>query len=129
MGKDSLFSHPMGWFFKWLGGVAIDRSRRHNVVDQMVEHYIETDELCLALAPEATRQRNAQWKSGFYHIAVLAQVPILLAYIDYEKKECGIGEFYTPTGEFAVDLKYIQEFYVDKVGRFPENFTGEFIEE
>ena len=128
MGKNSLFTNPLGWFFKWLGGIPIDRSKSNKVVDQMVTLFEETDDLCVGLSPEGTRERCDKWKSGFYHIALQVKVPLILAYIDYEKKSCGIGELYNLTGQYEVDMKYIQGFYATKVARHPENFSGEYLE-
>ena len=129
MGKDSLFKSWYGWFFKWLGGIPVDRSKSNNVVEQMAQIYTDADALCVGIAPEATRKANSKWKSGFYHIAVQAKIPILIAYIDYGKKEAGIGEFFEPTGDFDADMKYIQEFYRGVVACHPDRFAGEYLDE
>ena len=90
MGKNALFTHPLGWFLKWLGGIPIDRSQSHGVVDQMITIFNEADDLCVGISPEGTRKRCEKWKSGFYHIALQAKIPLMLAYIDYEKQSLNV---------------------------------------
>ena len=127
MGKKAIFFFPLGWFFKWMGGLAIDRSKNNSLVDQMVKVYSEVDELCVLIPPEGTRQRREKWKSGFYHIALQANIPLILGYLDYGKKAGGFGELYWLTGNMEADMKYIQEFYASKKAKYPEKFAGEYI--
>lgn len=121
MGKSSLFPYSLGWFVKWLGGIPIDRSMAHNVVDQTVARFNENENLVVLIPPEGTRSRVKRWKSGFYHIANNAQVPILLGYIDAVKKEAGLADFFQPTGNLESDMEKIRDFYKAKTGINPEN--------
>lgn len=116
MGKHTLFPWPVGGFMRWLGGIAIDRRQANNTVAQMVEAYRQYDELVVLIPPEGTRRQVARWKSGFYHIAHQAGVPIVLGFIDAGRKEAGFGPAFTPTGDLEHDLAEIQAFYADKTG-------------
>lgn len=116
MGKSSLFQFPLGTIARWFGGIAIDRSRSNNTVDATVEVFKQRDELVVVIPPEGTRAKVTKWKSGFYHIAHQAGVPIILGYIDTATKTAGFGHSYTPTGDFEKDMVEIQAFYKDKKG-------------
>ena len=116
MGKHTLFPFPFGWLMKWLGGIPINRSASHNMVSETVRQYQENDELVVLIPPEGTRKKVERWKTGFYHIAVNAEVPILLGYVDAAKKEAGIADFYSPSGAIETDMSEIQGFYSDKKG-------------
>ncbi len=89
MGKHTLFPWGLGWLMKWLGGIPINRSASHNVVNETVRQYRENDELVVLIPPEGTRKKVERWKTGFYHIAHLAEVPILMGYVDAANKEAG----------------------------------------
>ncbi len=121
MGKNTLFPFPVGWFMKWLGGIPVDRSRAHNLVDQTVAQYKSEPEMIVLVPPEGTRSKVKEWKTGFYRIAVAAEVPVLMGYVDASKKEAGLADFYYPTGELEVDMPAIRAFYATKVGINPEN--------
>ena len=121
MGKNTLFPFPVGWFMKWLGGIPVDRSRAHNLVDQTVAQYKSEPEMIVLVPPEGTRSKVNEWKTGFYRIAVAAEVPVLMGYVDASKKEAGLADFYYPTGELEVDMPAIRAFYATKVGINPEN--------
>ena len=121
MGKNTLFPFPVGWIMKWLGGIPVDRSRAHNLVDQTVAQYKSEPEMIVLVPPEGTRSKVKEWKTGFYRIAVAAEVPVLMGYVDGEKKEAGLADFFYPTGELEVDMPAIRAFYADKVGINPEN--------
>ena len=129
MGNIAIFFFPFGTFFKWMGGYAIDRSKSNSLVDQMVAVFNEVDELCILIPPEGTRKRREKWKSGFYHIAKQANIPLVLGYLDYDKKIGAFGEVYWVTNDFEADMKYIQQFYASKGPKFPENFAGEFLQD
>lgn len=117
MGKDSLFPKgPLGAIMRWFGGISIDRSKTNNTVDQMVEQYRQRDELLVLITPEGTRSRVAQWKAGFYHIAVGAGVPIYLGFVDTTRREAGVGGIFHPTGNFEADIQEIYRFYNQKTG-------------
>jgi 1-acyl-sn-glycerol-3-phosphate acyltransferase len=120
MGKHTIFKKPFGNFMKWLGGIPVDRRSTHGVVDQIVDHFNQQENLIIAIAPEGTRHRTDLWKSGFYHIAYKAQVPLLLGYVDYEHKRAGTGPAFIPTGDIKKDMDRIREFYADIRGAKPE---------
>lgn len=120
MGKHTLFWGPLGPLMRWLGGIPVLRSRSNSLVQQMVAVYQRSDKLVVAIPPEGTRQRVKEWKTGFYHIACGAQVPVVLAYMDYARKVCGFGPVFYPTGDIALDMAQIQAFYQDKVGKYPD---------
>ncbi|MDA1370514.1 MAG: lysophospholipid acyltransferase family protein [Proteobacteria bacterium] len=121
MGKHTLFPFPLGWLMKWLGGIPINRTASHNVVNETVRQYRENDELVVLIPPEGTRKKVNQWKTGFYHIANMAQVPILLGYVDAANKEAGIADFFAPTGDLEKDMLEIRRFYANKKGLNAEN--------
>ncbi|KJV33626.1 glycerol acyltransferase [Aquitalea magnusonii] len=120
MGKHTLFWGPMGPIMRWLGGIPVRRSRSNSLVQQMVEVYQRSDKLVVAIPPEGTRQRVKEWKTGFYHIACGAQVPVVLTYMDYARKECGFGPVFYPCGDIEADMPRIRAFYQDKTGKYPD---------
>lgn len=122
MGKDAIFKPPFAGFMRWLGGISIDRSSSNNAVDQMVEQYRLHRELIVLITPEGTRSKVERWKTGFYHIAHGAEVPIMLGYIDCATKTLGFGDMFYPSGDIEVDMQKIQAFYKDKKGIIPELF-------
>ena len=119
MGKHTLFRWPFGYVARWLGGIAVERSASHNLVAHTVEQFRQRDALIIGIPPEGTRKQVAQWKTGFYHIAQQAQVPIVLGYFDYEHKIVGFGPTFTPTGDLERDLAEIRAFYAPLKGRTP----------
>ena len=122
MGKDSLFRPPMGFFFRAFRGIPIDRSSRNRVVSNVAAEYAKRDRLILIITPEGTRAKTNTWKSGFYHIAREARVPIALAYVDAPRKVVGIYEtLLVPSGDPESDLGVIRGVYEGKVGIRPEN--------
>jgi 1-acyl-sn-glycerol-3-phosphate acyltransferase len=106
---------------KWLGGIPINRTATHGVVDQIVEQYQQRGDLVVLVPPEGTRSKVTQWKTGFYHIANNAQVPILMGYIDASRKEAGLADFFHPSGDLEQDMRDIRAFYADKKGINPQN--------
>ncbi len=121
--KKEWFRFPLGWFFRLLGGFPVDRSQHTSITDQMAQHIKTTDHFILAVTPEGTRKPNADWKKGFYFIALKAEVPIQLAYIDYKEKRVGIGKEIMPSGDVEADIKKIKEYYKGFTGKHPENFV------
>jgi 1-acyl-sn-glycerol-3-phosphate acyltransferase len=120
MGKDTLFREPLGWIFEWLGGIPIDRSKPHNVVAQSIQQFLRRERLILTIAPAGTRRNVRQWKTGFYHIARGAGVPIALGFLDYRRKAGGMGPLLWPTGDLDADMKTIAAFYETVSGKHPE---------
>jgi 1-acyl-sn-glycerol-3-phosphate acyltransferase len=122
MGKDSLFRGPSGSVLRALGGIPVDRTHRGNLVRQMAELFETRDRVALAVPAEGTRAYAPHWRSGFYHIARMANVPVVLGYLDYQRKRGGFGPELVLTGDVAQDMDEIRAFYSDKVGRYPERF-------
>ena len=119
--KRELFRPPFSPLMKWSGGIPIDRSLSSHIVEQMAFIFKERERFVLALAPEGTRHRKDCWKSGFYHIALDAHVPILLAFIDYASKTGGAGPLIYLTGDLEKDMSIIRNFYLTVKGKQPEN--------
>ncbi len=122
--KNDWVKGPLGAVLRPLGAVAIDRSGRHNVVQQMVARFAERDAFALGIPPEGTRKRAPYWRSGFYHIAVGAKVPVVPGYLDYARKRGGLGAPIVMTGDVHRDMDAIRAFYADKapVAAVPEKF-------
>lgn len=120
VGKKALFRFPHGPIMRALGGVPVDRSRSQNFVDQVVERMRREDEFVLVITPEGTRSRMERWKTGFYYIALGAEVPIALAFVDFGRKRVGVGGWIRPSGDLSSDMERIRDFYRDKTGKRPE---------
>lgn len=120
LGKHSLFRGLAGPLMKWLGGIPINRSKSHDVVQQTVDAFDKSDEMKIAVAPEGTRAQVHKWKTGFYHIAVGAKVPIVLGYLDYAKKEAGCLKSYWPSGDLDKDLVAIRAAYEGIRGKYAD---------
>jgi 1-acyl-sn-glycerol-3-phosphate acyltransferase len=119
----NLFRGPARWLFRWLGGIPVDRSRRNGLVDAVTEAFYEADRLAVAIAPEGSRHPRDRWKTGFYRIAVAAEVPFGLAFVDFATRTVGIDEPFSPTGDLEADLRRIEAFYAPKRGRHPDWYT------
>lgn len=119
LGKKELFKGPLGWILRKLGGTPVDRQSKHGVVDQVVTLFDSNENFLLALAPEGTRKRVDKLRSGFYHIAKQAQVPILPVGLDFENKQLVIGESFLPLDEEA-DFKKIIDFFAAIKGKYPK---------
>ncbi|MBW1635375.1 MAG: lysophospholipid acyltransferase family protein [Deltaproteobacteria bacterium] len=125
MGKDSLFR---GWrkpLMRWLGGLPVDRSSSNNVVAQMVEKFNASDRLVVTVSPEGTRAKVDKWKTGFYYIALGADVPIALAFLDYKRKIGGFLSTFHPTGNADEDITAIRECYRGISGKYSHQCTVE----
>jgi 1-acyl-sn-glycerol-3-phosphate acyltransferase len=122
MGKKSLTTGPFGWLVKRSGCVPVERSKSNDVVSQMRAAFAAADSLFLAVAPEATRSRNTDWKSGYYHIAHSAGVPLLMSVLDFGKRTVRLAGPLTPSGDYAADLPKILAPYARAEGRRPGRF-------
>ncbi len=121
MGKLSLFRWPLNRFMHDMGGIPIDRrAKDRNYVEQMVAAYVNTEELALVIAPEGTRGSITGWRSGFYHIALVAGVPIFPAWFDKTRNRGGIGPAVMPSGNYEADLRRIAEFYFSAMPNHPK---------
>ena len=119
LGKASLFRGPMGPIMKWLGGIPVDIDRSRNQVQQVIEKFNRAQDLVIVISPEGNRSYVRRWKTGFYHIAVGAGVPIVLGYLDFEKKCGGYLDSFTPSGDIDQDIKSIQSRYAGIKGLYP----------
>jgi len=120
MGKHTLFRWPYGWFFRAIGGTPIQRGQGLNYIQQMADLFEHSERLVLALAPEGTRSKTDHWKTGFHYIARAANVPIVLAYLDFGHKTVGIGDMLYPGDDIEADFERIRQFYKTRQGKNPE---------
>ena len=127
--KKEWLRFPFNLILKPLGAVGIDRSskrageERLDMVDEMAKIFKSRDKVTVVVTPEGTRKPVKRWKKGFYHVAQKANVPILLGYIDYEKKEVGVGKVIYPSGDIKKDMREIFDFYNTITPRYPDKFT------
>ena len=127
--KDSYMKLPFGPFVRAMGGIGINRTpknegeARPSMVELMADLFKQHPKLVMLGTPEATRAKQEQWKTGFYHVAITAGVPIALAYMDYQKKKTGVGKIVYPTGNYEKDMAEIMSFYDQIHAKFPENFS------
>ena len=119
MAKRQLFQWPLGRFMRDMGGVAINREAGGNYVQAMIDEFARRDEFLLTIAPEGTRSSVAQWRTGFYHIAMGAGVPLIVGMMDYAKKMGGLAQAFMPSGDYAADMMRIEEFYHNTTPRHP----------
>ncbi len=120
LAKKELFKFPLGVLLRAMGGIAVDRSRSTNLVDAMVQAFHDHEHMIMLIPPEGTRGYVKEWKSGFYHVAVQANVPIVMGYLDYQKKEAGVSDPFYPTGDYVKDLETIKTFYRSISPKYPE---------
>jgi len=111
LGKDVLFRRPFGWLFRWLGGIPVDRSQHHGLVEASVSVFNRSQRLWLAVTPEGTRKKVDRWKTGFWHIAKQADIPMLLCFIDYTRREVGILGAVRPGPDCHADIAMLQQQY------------------
>ena len=111
LGKKSLFRPPFGWFFKAMGGYPVDRSKSTNLVDQVVDIFNSKQEFVVAIAPEGTRKKVDEWKTGFYYIAWKAKIPIVRSKIDWKRKEVVFFEPYWHSGDLKIDMPEIKSVF------------------
>lgn len=123
IGKASLFKWPLGFFLRALGGTPIDRSKSKNTVEAIINIFNSKEQFILALSPEGTRKRVDTWKTGFYHIAKGANVPIVMMTFDFGNKQVKLSEPYYLTDNMEKDMKFIYAFYTGIKGKVPEYFN------
>ena len=125
--KKEAFFWPLNWLLRYLGAIPIDRTpkdgskERISLVDAMANSIKKEKKIVMVITPEGSRGKRKQWKTGFYHIAVKANVPIALGYLDFDVKEGIIEKIFYPTGDMDKDMREIMEFYKDKthLGKYP----------
>jgi 1-acyl-sn-glycerol-3-phosphate acyltransferase len=126
MGKHSLFKAPFGGIMRWLGGIPVKRTQTNNLVAASAEAIRAADgPLQLIVPPEGTRSKTRYWKSGFYYIALAAEVPIVMAYMDYSSKRSGLGPIFKPTGHVDADMAAIKAFYAPFKGKNATQFESD----
>ncbi len=127
--KDYWTKGPIGFITKGIGFLGIDRSKkdpnkpRRSQTEQMADFFKKYEEIALVIAPEGSRTLKKQWKLGFYYVAKMANVPITFGYLDYEKKEAGVGGMIMPTDNLEADMKKIMEFYKNISPQNPANYS------
>ena len=121
--KDSYTKGFFGFFFTWLGAMGVNRKMNNNLVDYSVHLFNTSEKLILMVPAEGTRRRVAKWKTGFYHIANTARVPVSFGFLDYKKKIAGVGNVYDLTGDFEKDMRTIEDFYATIEARNPEFYN------
>jgi 1-acyl-sn-glycerol-3-phosphate acyltransferase len=120
--KHTLFIGPVGWFLKYCGGIPVDR-RASGARVRSLSNILETSEdFVLLITPEGTRSPTDRWKTGFYHMAVEAKVPIIVAYVDVLERAAGVDHVLQPSGDLAADMKHLSDFYATKTGIKKDNF-------
>ena len=120
IGKKSLFQGGFGWFFRYLGGIPVDRTKNQKVVDQIVAKFNSKQDFIFALSPEGTRKKVKKWKTGFYYIAKEANVPIVRVALDYGLKEVRILAPYFAKGDLEEDMKNLQMNFKETKGYHPD---------
>lgn len=126
MGKESIFKPPFRGLMQWLGGIPVDRKQANNLVAASVDAIGAADgPVQLIVPPEGTRSKARYWKTGFYYIALGAKVPIVMAYMDYEKKISGLGPVFTPSGDIEADMVKIKAFYAAFKGKNASQFSAD----
>jgi len=125
MGKASIFRFPFGGIMRWLGGIPVDRSQSNNLVAASADSLRSAaTPFQLVVPPEGTRSKTRYWKTGFYYIALAAQVPIVMAYMDYSRKVSGLGPIFRPTGDVEKDMASIKAFYAPFKGKNAQQFEA-----
>lgn len=126
MGKWQIFRAPFGGLMRWLGGIAVRRETSNNLVAASAQALLDAEgPVQLIVPPEGTRSKVRYWKTGFYHIAATAKVPIVLAYLDYHRKVGGLGPVFHPTGDIERDMATIKQFYAGIRGRNADQFDAQ----
>jgi 1-acyl-sn-glycerol-3-phosphate acyltransferase len=118
--KNSLFVPILGSMIQFFGGIPVERSRSTNLVQRLAEQIIASNGTALVVPPSGTRARTDYWKSGFYRVAMAANIPVVCGYLDYEKKVAGLGLSFFLTGDMSADMDRIRDFYVSIAAKYPD---------
>ncbi len=125
LGKQSIFKWPFGALMRWLGGIAVNRERSNNLVNESAAEIVQAQgPVQLIVPPEGTRSKVRYWKTGFYYIALKANVPIVLAYVNYGTKHAGLGPLIHPSGDIEKDMAFIKDFYAKIEGKNAAQFEA-----
>ena len=117
LAKAELFRGPLGWLLRRLGGIPVDRARAHGAVEQAASSLRQAERMWFVLAPEGTRKRVEHWKSGFWHIARAAKVPVFCAWFHYPDRTVGLGQLFEMSADLDADMARIREYYRPYVGK------------
>ena len=120
IGKASLFKPPFGFIFRWLGGTPVHRDQRTNLVQAIIDIFNSRDQFILGISPEGTRKKVTKWKTGFYYIAKGAEIPIVMATLNFKDKEIKISEPFFPTEDKEADFNQIRSYFDGVIGKIPE---------
>ena len=120
IGKKELFVGPLGWYLRSIGGAPINRQNKENKVEAIAKLFRDRDEFRMTLAPEGTRKKVEDWRTGFYYIAKAAKVPIIMFTLDFKNKQNKISEPFYPTDDMEEDFRIMKSFYKGVVGKIPE---------
>lgn len=123
LGKHTIFVFPVGWLLRWFGGEPVDRRQPGGVVEAAIERFRTRPQWVLAIAPEGTRKRVEQWKTGFYRIAVGAGVPILPVTFDFSRRVVELNTLYYPVGDEETDLRALRSRYRASMARYPAEYA------
>jgi len=119
--------HMDAWYgplIKWMGGLGVDRKNQSlDFVEQLKKIVADHNQLAMLFTPEGTRKRVEKWKTGFYRVATAVDIPIILAYADYQDNEVHIGHVFNPSGDFVKDFEYMENFYKNITAAYPENYN------
>lgn len=118
--KDEVFRFPFGWLLRWLGGIPVNRRVPNGMVRKAIELFETYEKIALLITPEGTRGKVEKWRTGLLNIAYGAKVPIVLGYLDWERKIGGAGEEFIPTGDVESDMNRLKSFYSQFKGKHPE---------
>lgn len=124
--KKSWFFFPLGPIFRAMGGIPVSSGKgNESSVDNLVKLFKERERLTLAITPEGTRSLTSHWRTGFLNIARMANIPIVLAAIDFKEKTARVERTFFPTGDNEADLRAIKDYYKGVTGKYPDKFTTE----
>lgn len=123
IGKASLFKPPFGFIFKWLGGAPVEREKSSNKVQSIINIFDSKEKFILGLSPEGTRKKVDAWRTGFYYISKGANVPIIMATLNFKDKEVKISEPFYPTDNMEADFKFMYAYFKGVKGKISENYN------
>ena len=121
--KKEAFFFPLGWIFKMIGGIPVDRYKRNYILEQMVDLFSRSKKMVLIITPEGTRKNVSNWKKGFHRIAKQANIPVILAFIDYGKKTVGINKAFELTDDINADMIRLKNYYKNIIPKYPGKFS------
>ena len=123
LSKKELFFFPMNIIMKKFGSIAVRGVKGKNAIYQIVELLNNTDEMHIVMSPEGSTKKVEKWNKGFYYMALKSNIPIVVTYLDYKKKEIGVKGIITDLSDFDSVVKQINSMYKDVSGRCPERFS------